>query len=224
MTPSFRRDAASGLVVLVPLLVTAYVVVWLFDLVAGAPLVGRLAPLVPVLGPAFPALSRVLLALGFLLALLVVVSWIMRTALGAYAESRLDASINQVPGFRVVYNASKIAMQTTVNDDVDVSRPAKLYLWDDARLTAFRTGREAPDGRTTVFVPASPVIFTGFLIEVDEERVHDWDESAEDALIRVISAGFAERSDSPREAAAAATPSDLEEAGRSLRDGGDGTA
>jgi len=205
--------------VLLPLLVTGYAALWLFDVVSSVPLVGRLAPLVPVLGTLDPALSRAILTVGILLAALVGVSWVMRTAVGAYFESRLDATVNQVPGFRVVYNASKIAMETTVSDDIDVQSPAKLEVWKGARLTAFRTGREAADGRTTVFVPASPVIFTGLLIEVDEDRVQDSGESAEDALIRVISAGFADRSDaSGRAPAAAATPSDVAAAGRAMRD------
>lgn len=218
MTPSLRRDAASGLIVLVPLLVTAYTVLWLFDLVSSVPLLGRLAPLVPVLGGTSPALARATLTVAVLLAALVVVSWIMRTALGAYFESRLDASVNQVPGFRVVYNASKIAMETALGDDVEVNSPARVEVWNGARLTGFRTGREAADGRVTVFVPASPVIFTGLLIELDEERISDTGESPEDALIRVISAGFADRGDSPaRTPAAAATPAELEETARELR-------
>lgn len=207
---------------LVPLLVTAYTVLWLFDLVSSVPLVGRLAPRIPVLGGLDPAVARAILTVGILLAALVLVSWAMRTAVGAYFESRLDATVNQVPGFRVVYNASKIAMETTVSDDVEVQSPAKLEVWDGARLTAFRTGREAGDGRTTVFVPASPVIFTGLLIEVDDDRVSDTTESAEDALIRVISAGFAERGDTSGTAPATAdTPSELATVGHAMRDDGD---
>lgn len=211
---------------LAPLLVTAYVVLWLFDLVANAPLVGSVAPLVPVLGAIDPAIARATLTIAILIGALVAVTWIMRTAVGAYFESRLDASINQVPGFRVVYNASKIAMRTTVGDDVEIESPVKLEIWDGARLTAFHTGRDTADGRVTLFVPASPVIFTGLLIEVDESRIIDWNESTEDALIRVISAGFADRSDaSGRAPAAATTPADLEDAGRALReDDGDGGA
>lgn len=193
MTPSIKRDAASGLVVLAPLLVTAYTLWWLVQTVASTPLVDRLAPHVPLLRQLGPTTATVILTLAVVLALLVAVSWIMRSALGAVFESKLDASVNQVPGFRVVYNASKIAVETAVDENVELQAPAKLHLWNDARLTAWRTGREASDGRVTVYVPASPVIFTGFVIEVDEDRVLPTDESTEDALIRVLSAGFADR-------------------------------
>lgn len=221
MTPSLKRDAASGLVVLVPLLVTAYTVLWLFDLIANAPLVGRVAPRLPVLRELDPALARAVLTVGILLAALLALTWIMRTALGAYLESRIDGAFNHVPGFRVVYNASKLAMETAVGEEVELDSPARVEVWQDARLTAFPTGREAADGRVTVFVPASPIIVTGLVIEVDEERVHPVDESPEDALIRVISAGFAERDDAPRaEPAAARTPEALERAGRNLREEG----
>lgn len=223
MTPSLRRDAASGLIVLVPLLVTAYTVFWLFELVAGVQIVGVVAPHIPVLADLDPALARATLIVAILIGTLAVVSWIMRTALGAYFETRLDASVNQVPGFRVVYNASKIAMETALGEEVEVSSPTRVHLWDGARLTGFRTGRETRDGRVTIFVPASPVIFTGLLIELDEDRISDTGESPEDALIRVISAGFADRSDSPGTApAAAATPAGVAAAGRAMRDDEEG--
>lgn len=219
MTPSLRRDAASGLIVLVPLLVTAYTVFWLFDLVASVQIVGVVAPRIPVLADLDPAVARAILTLAILLTALVAVSWIMRTALGAYFESRLDASVNQVPGFRVVYNASKIAMETALGEDVEVNSPVKLDIWDGARVTGFRTGRETADGKVTVIVPASPVIFTGLLIELEEERITDTGESAEEALIRILSAGLADRSDSPRESpASASTPSELEATGRAMRE------
>lgn len=193
---------------MVPLVVTAYTLWWLVTKVANTPLVSRLAPYVPVLRRLGEAPATAILTLAIVAALLVGAAWVMRTALGAVLESKLDGAFNQVPGFRVVYNASKLAIETAVDEEVELQAPAKVELWNDARLTAFRTGRETEDGRVTVYIPASPVIFTGFVTELDEERVIETDESVENALIRVISAGFADAEEPARIGAAANAPRD----------------
>jgi len=199
---SIKRDAVSGLIVLTPLFATAYTLWWVFNLVAGVPLMGTIAERITFLQVLDPAIARALLTIGVLAGSLLLASWLMRTKLGPFLDDRIEASVNTLPGFRVVYNASKIAIETVVDEDVDLNSPAKVQLWNDARMTAFPTGRDAADGRTNVYVPASPVIFVGWVIELDESRVIPADESVEDALIRVISAGFADRSEPPSEAEA----------------------
>jgi uncharacterized membrane protein len=201
---SIKRDAVSGLIVLTPVFATAYTLWWLFNFVSGVPGIGTIAREITFLQVLDPAVARFILTIGVLLGALVLSAWLMRTKLGPFLDDRVEASVNQVPGFRVVYNASKIAMETIVDEDIDLTSPAKVELWNDARMTAFPTGRDTDDGRTTVYIPASPVIFVGWVIELDESRIEPVDESVEDALIRVISAGFAERSEPPSEAEARA--------------------
>jgi len=196
---ALKRNAISGLIVLTPVFAAGYSAWWVYQLIANFPLVGVVARRVTVLHAVDPSLARFVIALTVLIGLLLLLTWVMRTAIGPILESRLDASFNQIPGFRVVYNASKIAMETVVNEDVDLNAPAKVELWNDARVTAFPTGRNTADGRTTVYIPASPVIFVGWVVELDESRIEPAAESTEDALIRVLSAGFAERSSPPRQ-------------------------
>lgn len=200
MWSSIKRDAVSGLIVLTPVFATAYTVWWFFNFVAGVPLMGTIARRITFLQVLDPAIARFFLTIGVLLGALVLSAWLMRTKLGPFLDDRVEASVNQVPGFRVVYNATRIAIETVVDEDVDLTSPAKVEVWNDARMTAFPTGRDTDDGRTTVYVPASPVIFVGWVIELDDSRIEPVDESVEDALIRVISAGFAERSEPPSEA------------------------
>ncbi len=57
-------------------------------------------------------------------------------------------------------------------------------------MTAFKTGKVADDGRVVLFLPTSPNITTGYVIEVEPERITELDEDVEDALTRVLSAGF----------------------------------
>ena len=40
--PSWKRDAASGLVVLIPILVTLYVVIWLYSAISDVPLLQQI--------------------------------------------------------------------------------------------------------------------------------------------------------------------------------------
>lgn len=178
----WKRDFASGLIVLVPLLVTTYALVWLYNVLASVPIFTIIEP---------PALRVTLTIAAFFVALFVVGA-ATRTAAGSVLSGWIDATINHVPGLRVIYNASKIAVETGVSGDADVQQPVKVETWNGLRMTAFKTGKYTDDGRLILFLPTSPNITSGYVIEVEPEDVEPVDESVERALTRVISAGFGE--------------------------------
>jgi uncharacterized membrane protein len=180
---SWKRDFASGLIILAPLLVTLFVVLWLYNRLAALP--------VPVEEP----VVRVGLTLVVFVLLVFAIGYLMRTALGSILESRIDDLMNRLPGFRVVYNASKMAVETAVGGTDSLQAPVKLDTWDGLRMTAFKTGKTTSDGKEILFLPTAPNITTGFVIEVDPERFEEVDESVEDALTRILSAGFGETTD-----------------------------
>ncbi len=91
---------------------------------------------------------------------------------------------------RVVYNASKMAAETAFGEQESLQKPVKLEVWEGLRMTAFKTGKVTEDGREVLFLPTSPNITTGFVIEVKSDRIQEIDEDVEDALTRVLSAGF----------------------------------
>jgi len=192
---SWKRDFASGLVVVTPLVVILFVLSWLYGRVAGLPFVPELAGLRAALEPfglqaAARPLGVVLTVAAFLL-LVLAVGYLMRTTAGDFFEGVLDAVMNQLPGLRVIYNASKMAVETAVGTGTDdLQTPVKLEVWDGLRMTAFKTGRTTDDGRDVLFLPTSPNITTGFVVEVDSSRYDEIDETVEDALTRVLSAGF----------------------------------
>lgn len=181
---SWKRDAASGLIVLVPIIVTIWVVWWLFRFIANLPLIEEAVP--------NPAL-RVVVTLVVFVMLVFAIGYLMRTALGTLVENTIDSMMNQVPGIRVVYNASKMAVETALTGTNELQEPVKLETWDGIRMTAFKTGREAPDGRKMLFLPTAPNITSGFVIEVEEERLIQNDETVEEALTRILSAGFGQK-------------------------------
>ena len=197
---TWKRDFASGLIVLVPLIITAYVIAYLYGILASLPLANVITPelLAEPLGiPAEHRLMtqlvtfvRVLTTLAVFVLLVFSIGYLMRTAFGDVIEQALDDVMNQVPGLRVVYNASKMAVETAVSGADELQTPVKLEVWDGLRMTAFKTGQQTDDGREVLFLPTAPNITTGYVIEVDPGDYEETDERVEDALTRILSAGF----------------------------------
>ncbi|MFB6195194.1 MAG: DUF502 domain-containing protein [Haloplanus sp.] len=178
---SWRRDFASGLVVLVPVLVILIVLNWLYSQMADLPVVRTL-----------PQPYGVLVALVVFVMLVLSVGYLMRTTAGRLFERGLDSAMNRVPLIRVLYNASKLAVETALTGTEDLQKPVRLETWQGIRMTAFKTGKTTPDGQEVLFMPTAPNITTGFVVEVDPDRIEETGESVEQALTRILSAGFAE--------------------------------
>ncbi|ERH03304.1 MAG: hypothetical protein A07HR60_01029 [uncultured archaeon A07HR60] len=188
--PTWKRDFASGLVVIVPLVILLVVVNWLYVHLTGIPLIGQLEP-GGLPEPVLP-FYRAFIALAVLTTVVFGVGYFMRTALGRVAESKLDDSINRIPALRVVYNASKLAVETALSGTDDLQSPVYLETWPGIRMTAFKTGKHTRDGKVVLFMPTAPNITSGFVIEVEPERATETGEAVEEALTRILSAGFAE--------------------------------
>jgi uncharacterized membrane protein len=203
---SWKRDFASGLVVLAPLLVTLFILFSIYRRIAGIPV-----------GPDDPRIRVAVTILVFVL-LVFAIGYLMRTTVGSVLESALDDVMNQLPGLRVVYNASKMAVETALGGTDSLQSPVKLEIWNGLRMTAFKTGKTTADGRELLFLPTAPNITTGFVIEVEPDRFEEIDESVEDALTRILSAGFG---DTNNESVVADLARGREGAGGGLRDAGD---
>jgi uncharacterized membrane protein len=192
---SWKRDFASGLVVLGPVLVTLYILRWLFVRLADLELVPITAEQLPNNEWAVPYV-QVGLLLAIVLLLTLSVGYMMRTAFGDLVESGIDSSMNRLPGLRVVYNASKMAVETAVQGPDDLQSPVKIETWTGMRMTGFKTGKRTDDGRDILFLPTAPNITTGFVVEVDPDSYTEVDETVEEALTRVLSAGFGDTKES----------------------------
>ncbi|WP_049928880.1 DUF502 domain-containing protein [Halopiger goleimassiliensis] len=194
---SWQRDFSRGLIVLAPILVSGYLCYVLYGFIDGfTPNALGLEWLLEsvieneTVRARLLALLRVALSVGVFLGLLYVAGAVVRTALGTVVERAIDTSANALPGLRVVYNASKTAAETAVNEQTELRQPVKLEVWDDIRLTAFQTGHSTENGNTLYFVPTSPNVTSGFLVEADPDEVIHLDESFDKALGRVLSGGF----------------------------------
>ena len=199
---SWKRDFASGLIVLGPILITLYAIYWLYGLIAG--LTPGLILEAEALRPFIPGdgaqaqqtreqlaqFLRVIVALTVFTILTFSVGYLMRTTVGGLVERVVDNVANRVPVMRVVYNASKMAAETAFGEQESLQKPVKIETWNGLRMTAFKTGKTTDDGREVLFLPTSPNITTGFVVEVESDRITELDEDVEDALTRVLSAGF----------------------------------
>ncbi|MFB6071275.1 MAG: DUF502 domain-containing protein [Halanaeroarchaeum sp.] len=183
---SWKRDFVSGLIVLLPIVVTLYVVWWLFTRLAAIALLSSVVTN-PVVG--------VLLTLLLFLLVVFSVGYMMRTAMGSIVEDLIDRLFNRVPLLRIVYNASKMAVETALLGTSDLQKPVKVAVWNDMRMTAFKTGQTTDDGRDVLFLPTAPNITTGYVIEVEPDQYEETGERVEDALTRVLSAGFGDTSE-----------------------------
>ena len=199
---SWKRDIASGLIILVPLLITVYVVAVIYQTLANIPYLNTALSKAlmnsPYLNKELSGLDTVVqvaVVLALFVLLVISVGYLMRTALGDILEAALDSLVNQVPGLRVIYNASKMAVETAVSGTEDLQTPVKIEVWDGMRMTAFKTGKRTDDGRDVLFLPTAPNITTGYVVEVESDRYTEVDESVEDALTRILSAGFGENRD-----------------------------
>lgn len=202
----WKRDFASGLIVLGPILATVFICYVLYSFIAN--LLPGVVINAEFLEAFFPAVGeparkelarflRVVVFLTLLVAVMIVVGPLVRTKLGALFEDLIDYGANRVPGLRLVYNASKTATETTFGENDALQTPVKVQTWEGVRMTAFKTGRPTESGDVLLFVPTSPNIASGFVVEVGSDRITTLDETVEEALTRVVSAGFgdADRAD-----------------------------
>ncbi|MES3161106.1 MAG: DUF502 domain-containing protein [Halorubrum sp.] len=187
---TWKRDFGSGLIVLAPLLVLLLVIRWIYRYVVSIPLIDALLP--GAIPEPLEPFSRLVIAVAVLATIVLAVGYLMRTTIGRIAEAKMDDTINRIPAMRVVYNASKLAVETAISGTDDLQSPVYLETWPGIRMTAFRTGKETRDGKVVLFMPTAPNITTGFVIEVEPERVEDTGETVEEGLTRILSAGFAE--------------------------------
>ncbi|WP_226042781.1 DUF502 domain-containing protein [Natrinema sp. DC36] len=199
---SWKRDFASGIVVLGPILITLYVIYWLYGLAAGLtpglilnadtlePLISGSSASTEQIREQMAQFLRVITALTVFAILTFSIGYLMRTTIGGLVERLVDNLANQVPVIRLVYNASKMAAETAFGEQESLQKPVKIETWEGLRMTAFKTGKVTDDGREVLFLPTSPNITTGYVVEVEPSEITDLDENVEDALTRVLSGGF----------------------------------
>jgi uncharacterized membrane protein len=184
-----RRIFVSGLLVLLPGVIAAYVL-WL----CFAYLDGLLQPIVlRVAHRRIPGLSFVVL-----ISLVFAIGLVASNLLGARILRALSRWLERVPLFSPVYRALREVGQVFLGEKASAFRRAALLEWPQPGMYAVVfvmsesseiAERHLGKSLVTVFLPTSPNPTTGFVQFVDRKCLLPLDLSVEQALKVVISGG-----------------------------------
>ncbi len=191
-----RRRMLSGILILMPLSVTVFVLNFLYGFTAG-----RLTPVVkrmfdPMPEYAVPAASILVLFLSVYLVGLVASVVVGRRLIGVF-----EALLVRIPLVRTVYGASKQMVQTlSFQGEGEHFKSAVIIDFPHAGMKslAFVTGKifleDVDTGMATeyfkVFVPTTPNPTSGYLEMVQPSDITESNISVEDAVKFVMSGGL----------------------------------
>jgi uncharacterized membrane protein len=203
MLQRLRRYLVTGLIVIAPISLTVFVLVWLFDRLD--PIVGRYLPHIAGYEPRG-------LGLVALLLLLIGVGWVSQKTIGRRALRVWNRFANRVPVARRLYSASSHVFEAVLTRDKKIFRHCALieYPSHGSYALVFETANAPPqmeavigEPSAAVFLPTVPNPTSGFLLFVPRERVHRLDMSVEEGFKMIFSAGMAVPEPAPSEPSAA---------------------
>ncbi len=192
---TLRGALLTGLVLLLPLAVTLWILYTGFKL-----LVGFTSPAVRVAFDSMemkppPGITE-LISLVLTLAILVLLGLLVRSYLGRQAWRAFEGMLLHVPLLKTVYAATKQLLesfqrQKEFHQVVLVEFPRK-ECWTVGFLTSASAGDlNARQGKThyNVFVPTTPNPTSGYLVVVPGDQIYPLDMSVEEGITFVISGG-----------------------------------
>ncbi len=185
-----RRQFVSGVLVVVPLILTYVVLRFLFEAIDGI-----LLPLIMQLfGYAIPGLGIIATLLIILLT-----GFFIRNIVGATLYKHGDRILARIPLIRVIYLAAKQLIEAISMPQVKAFKEVVMIEYPRRGLyvIGFATSRtrRIKDGviekeLVGVFVPSTPTPVSGFVVFVPEDEVMPLDISVEEAIKLLVSGGI----------------------------------
>lgn len=200
----FRRHLLTGIFVLIPFAVVAWILTKIFAAISTLHLLIP-EPWKPIYY--FDEVTAQLINFGITLGLaavflffLAVLGWFSKNILGAKILSFASELVQRIPVVRAIYSSLNQLLKTmATGDKQQFSRVVYLeYPRKGTWVLAFVTGEaHSPLGGKTdtflnVYVPTTPNPTSGFHLIVDEEDVRDSNLSVEDAFKTILSLGIAQ--------------------------------
>jgi len=190
----FKRWFFTGLILLVPILVTVYLFLAVVRHMDG------MLHLIPPAYQPDQLLGFHIPGLGVLLTLLVVLftGMVGASFIGRWFVRLGENIVDRIPLVRSIYGAIKHVLETVLQDNKDAFRRVVLIEYPRPGLfvLAFVTGVDEGEVRhrtgermVAVFIPTTPNPTSGFLLYVPEKDAIALDMSVEDGMKCVISAG-----------------------------------
>lgn len=181
----------SGLIVILPLLITLVVVRFLVSVVTGF--------LLPILGfvlPQIPVWVKTAISLVLLMLLITLLGLATGHFLGRWLLTRFEKIMMQIPLLRVIYGSSRDAVRTFTSNGYKSSFKQVVLVefpCKGLRVLGFVTGSIVdPQGRpcSMVFIPTTPNPSNGFLEIVEQSRIIPCKMTVEEGLKTIISCGI----------------------------------
>ena len=191
-----RNDFLTGLVVVLPMFLTAYLIWWFVGFVDD-----KVVPLVPRRYDPENIFGRNIFGFGLLLfvSFTTLVGALAKNLIGRQILQFGESLLSRTPIVRPIYNGLKQIAETLFTDSGNTfERPCLVEYprkgtWSVAFMST-RVHREiaerAGDDLVSIFVPMTPNPTTGFLRFVPRSEIVPLDMSLEDATKLIISAGL----------------------------------
>ncbi len=179
-----RTTILGGVIVLLPVLLTGFLLNWLFNFITG--LIYPLTKMVVEKAHMQKYVADVLVIL-IIIGICFMVGLLVRTKLGGFFHRQIEKRILKVmPGYTLFRNTIK---QFLGQDKAPVSRVALVQAFGNSTLMTGFVTDEHPDGRYTVFVPSALNPTTGLILHLEKEYVHLVNVSVEETMRSIISCG-----------------------------------
>jgi uncharacterized membrane protein len=185
-----RRQFVSGVLVVVPLILTYVVLRFLFEAIDGI--------LLPII---FHMFGYTIPGLGIIATLLIILltGFFTRSIVGATLYKHGDRILARIPLIRVVYLAAKQLIEAITRPQIKSFKEVVMieYPRRELYIIGFATSktRLIKDGSVEqklvgVFVPSTPTPVSGFVVFVPEDEVTPLQISVEEAIKLLVSGGI----------------------------------
>jgi len=181
----FKSTLVGGLLVLLPLTILVYALVWVFNLVHKA-----ISPLTKIImeTSTMQVVIADVVAVGLLVLACFLVGMFVRTRLGRWTYALIESRLlRKTPGYSMIKET--VAQFLDKDKQSPFSSVALARIFEsDTLVSVFVTDRHA-DGSYTVFMPTGPNPTSGNIYHLRAENVFPVDVSVEDAMRSIISCG-----------------------------------
>ncbi|MDP3064052.1 MAG: DUF502 domain-containing protein [Chloroflexota bacterium] len=190
----FRGKLLSGLVLLIPIVVTYLVLKLVFNFISGL-----LRPLVELKWFQFlPHISIPWVSVGLLVALLYVAGVIFATVLGSRMARWWNQQVERVPLIRFVYRTARLAAEMMSSGNSSSEKKFnRVVLLDYPRpgvksigLVTSKIKGTNGEPMLAVYIPTSPTPNSGYLAIVAEDQVTNIDMTVDESMRIILTAGI----------------------------------
>jgi len=181
----FKSTLVGGLLVLLPLTIFVYALVWVFNLVHKA--ISPLTKIIMETSTTQVVIADVV-AIGLLVLACFLVGMVVRTRLGRWMYTLIESRLlRKTPGYSMIKETVSQFLDKDKQSPFSSVALARIFE-SDTLVSVFVTDRHA-DGSYTVFMPTGPNPTSGNIYHLRAENVFPVDVSVEDAMRSIISCG-----------------------------------